>query len=137
MPVYTVAAADRAFNAVAADCVAYDVTMLVDLRDVASIPTEGEMSAPEVAAIAGEAGFGYRWLGGRLPLRSSDAAAAVCDELLGLAANGVVALLCQPREPAHRIEAAALAACLADRGLALMHIDHDGVAEPHQEQLDL
>jgi hypothetical protein len=111
--------------------------MLVDLRGAAGVPPEGEMSPAELEAITGEAGLGYRWLGTRLPSRSDDAADAVCDEIVGLAASGVVALLCLRREPAHRTEAGALAGRLADRGLTLMHIDHDGVAEPHQDQLDL
>jgi len=68
---------------------------------------------------------------------SALAAEAASDEIAGLAEHSTVALLCGSVEPTHRVTAASLALHLAARGLHLMHIGPDGVAEPHQEQLGL
>jgi uncharacterized protein (DUF488 family) len=121
-------------------CAEYGITTLVDIRGEHEVPAEGDFSHDELEAITGEVGYGYRWLGDRFGDGSGHgdpAADAVSDEIAGLARSSTVALLCSPLDTARRDRAAMLAPSLGARGLHVMHIGSDGIAEPHQDQLDL
>jgi hypothetical protein len=121
-------------------CARYGITTFADIRHESEAPTEGDFSRDKLEAITGEAGYGYRWLGGRFdnPKEGASVAVeAVSDEIAGLTESGTVALLCSATDPTHRDRATQLIPRLTARDLRVKHIGSDGVAEPHQDQLGL
>jgi hypothetical protein len=137
--VFTLAADATGFAGIEERCTEHGISTLADIRRDAAIPSEGEFSRLGLETITAEAGYGYRWLGDRFgdgPDERVPAIDAVCDEIAGLSEASTVVLLCSSAEPVRRHRAGLLAAGLAVRGLQVLHIAGDGVAEPHQDQLD-
>ena len=138
--IYTLGHGDEDFAALEKRLDGHRVTTIVDVRNEAMMPNNGEFARSELEAITAAAGVGYRWLGDRLgpgPAAAPGTVSAGIDEVIGLALTATVGLLCVELEPHDCHRALLLAPRLQARGYRVLHIRGDGSTEVHQDQLGL
>src|ERR1700687_1729398 len=127
-----------------------DVNLVADVRTVPYSRFFPWFSQKKLAASLSAAGIGYAVMGDTLGGRPRDDSLyrhGVADyeamaarpeyraglgRLLGAAARSRVCVMCAEREPLDCHRCLLVARSLAERGLAVGHIHHDGTTEPHR-----
>lgn len=154
--IYTIGHGRARFDELAAVLAEHGVATIVDVRSEPHSRHAPDFSLRALEGLAATAGYGYRWmgeaLGGRprdpallLPdgspdypaLRRSPRFRAALADLVALASEARVVLLCAEEHPDHCHRARLIAPALADMGLPVVHLLHDGTAVAHQEPLGI
>lgn len=136
--IWTIGHSDRDFDSVARDLERHGVQTIVDVRSAPYSRHAPDFTKGELEVAAASAGFGYRWLGGRLggrPPAAPEALESGVREVAGLAATSHVVLLCSEANPLECHRSSALAPALTAAGYSVVHILADGAATPHQDPL--
>lgn len=137
--VYTIGHGTRGFSAVAAMLDRYRIATLIDVRSQPYSRHAPDFRKETLAVLTRAAGFGYRWLGDTLGGRGEapDAAAFLASiaQVVALARDAPVVLLCAEGEPDRCHRSTLLAPRLEDAGALVVHILPDGSTRPHQPTL--
>ncbi len=137
--VYTIGHGTRNFSALAAMLDRYRIATVIDVRSQPYSRHAPDFRKETLAALARAEGFGYRWLGETLGGRGAtpDAAAFLASiaQVIALARDAPVVLLCAEGEPDRCHRSMLLAPRLEDAGALVVHILPDGSTRPHQPTL--
>jgi uncharacterized protein (DUF488 family) len=154
--IYTIGHGKRSFGEVREQLERHGVAMIVDVRSHPTSRHAPDYRKQALEAAAAAAGFGYRWMGAALGGRPDDPAllaeggepdwcavarspqfrSAIVD-LLALAEEAPVAVLCAEASPDHCHRSAVIAPALTAAGARVVHLLPGGEAAPHQEGLGI
>lgn len=127
------------------------IRRLADIRSVPASRFCPQFNGKALAASLAQAGIGYVWLGDRLGGKPKDPALLRAgkpdyakisasapfrdgiEELIALAADVPLAMMCAERAPLDCHRAHLVAPALVERGVEVLHLLHDGGTQSHRE----
>ena len=154
--IYTIGHGRAAFTNVAGVLRRHKVATIVDVRSTPFSHHAPDFAKEELTALATASGLGYRWMGDALGGRPHDPELLTAEgdpdheriaassrfgagivNLTALADAGTVAILCAEERPEACHRSLLVAPALTALGYQVVHLRHDGTAQPHQDALDL
>ncbi len=154
--IYTIGHGKASFANVAGVLRRHKVAIIVDVRSAPYSQHAPDFAKDELTALATASGLAYRWMGDCLGGRPDDPGVLTADgepdyeqiaaskrfgagivNLAALADTGAVAILCAEERPEFCHRALLIAPALTALGYRVVHLRHDGSAQPHQEPLDI
>jgi uncharacterized protein (DUF488 family) len=154
--IFTIGHGRAAFANVAGVLRRHKVATIIDVRSVPYSQHAPDFAKEELIALATASGLAYRWMGDSLGGRPEDPELLNADgepdyqridesarfragivNLTALADSGAVALLCSEERPEACHRSLLIAPVLTALGYRVVHLRHDGTAQPHQDSLEI
>lgn len=154
--VYTIGHGKRSFAFIRELLERRGIVMIIDVRSHPTSRHAPDFRKRNLEDAAAAAGLGYRWMGDALGGRPDEASSsppggpsdgtapgrsprfrAAVDNVLTLAEEAPVVLLCAEADPLHCHRCTLISPALEEGGAAVVHLLHDGAASPHQDDLGI
>jgi uncharacterized protein (DUF488 family) len=154
--VFTIGHGRATFANVAGVLRRHKVATIVDVRSKPYSQHAPDFTKDELTALATASGLAYRWMGDSLGGRPDDPELFTAEgepdyrrmagsarfqagivNLTALADSGAVAILCSEERPEICHRSLLIAPALIALGYNVVHLRHDGSAEPHQDPLNI
>lgn len=132
--VYSVGHSNQSADQLIALLQRHGITLLADIRSKPASRFSPQFNRMNLERSLQAAGIGYRWLGERLggkPRAPEPVFAAGIDDLLDLAGQQRVAMMCAERDPRQCHRTHLVTPALLRRGAQVAHILGDGALLPH------